>query len=395
MNSLRKIICLVLAMTMVIAVLASCNKPQEDDKDVIATYDENGKVRESDIQYWMNYLYIYNYDQVQSGQMTGKDIATQAISTYLLNKFLEEELKKVDIEITDRELVMLRSEFAISMDEEFNETDSTTGKTYVGYEGYLEAYAITEDFVLELLKFKNQELLMAEYLASKMEPTDEELKKYFQENAINYAIKSAYIYNFALIEVKDMQDAEEVAAAKKEAEEYIAKLKSGQITYDQMLKEITEKYTVENGYSGTSAAVSEKNVELQEIEKRIKDLDEYLKVVKETYDPIMDPEADVSSNEYKQYLKYLLEVYKAKLYYVMTNELTGLYDEPIEYPNGFVILEYVNHRNSSWGDFEELRERIKNDYLNSIMNYNLTEYEANLLEQHKVVIGDFDVSEKK
>ena len=397
MKILRNILCVLLVISMLALVLASCNKPQEDEKDLLATYD-GGKVYTKDIENWVNYLYVYNYDAVVAGQMTNKDVATQAISTYLLNMFLEDELKKVDMAITSDELKLLVNDFKAELEDSFDETDSSTGTQYKGYEGWLKAFGVSEEFTQEYIKFKTQEQLLGEYLIKTANPSDVELKEYYNDHAYDYAVKAAYIYNFALIEVKDMQDEEEVANAKKEAEQYISDLKDGKITFEEVVDQVKVKYNKNKGYSGMSWNISDINSELDDLSyeslPKVKNLDEFLSFVEETYKDIMDPTAEVDSNEYKAYLQYLFDIYRGKLAYILNQKLIGVYAEPLEYPNGYVVFELVKHRDASWGAFEEIKDKVKEDYLTGKINSDLSVYEAKILENHKVEMKDFEVTEK-
>ena len=398
MKKIRNIICCILAIAMIVCIVASCSKPTvDDDKEYLATYDDGQKVYEEDIENWKNYLFVYNYQKIVSDQMTKKEVVVQAISSYLLNRFLETELEKYGMAITDEELTMLVIEYKGDLERYFDETDSTTGVNYKGVDGWLDAYNVTEDFIEELVKFNTQEQLIGEYLKEKSTPSDAVLRAYYEANALNYATKAAYIFNIALIEVKDLQDSEEVNSARKETSDYIAKLKDGSITFEEVVSQVKEKYTTENGYSGMSVDISEVNSELDDITmssySRINDLDAYLAAVNETYASIMDAEADKDSDEYKEYLQYLLHVYRGKLLYILNKELTGVYSEPIEHPLGFAIIEFVKHRNSSWGSFEEQKEKILEDYLSSVISSDIASYEGDLLSQHSVVLGDFEIIE--
>lgn len=396
MNKLKKIFCLVLSFAMILVIVASCNKRPDPDKDkfVVATYDK-GYVYSDDITQWVNYLYVFEYEDIQNGSKTKQDIAKEAIETYLLNIFLDEELKKYDLNISNDDLEMLVSNQILELDENFDSTDSSTGENYKGYEGWKKAYSVDDKFIYDLVKFLQQEQLMGVYLASNASITDEDLKEYYSTHAINYAQDAGYVFNFALVEVKDLQNEEELEEAKNIAQTYIDKLKSNSITFDEVVEEVKAKYTLANGYSGMSANITMTGdfVADTTFERyvQINDLEAYLEAVNEHYKDIMDPSASKDSKEYENYLKYRFELYQAKAFYTLKQRIVGVYSEPIEYPDGFVIFEYVKHQSSGWGNFEELKEKIKSDYIDANIVRELNDFETKLLDTHELELADFTV----
>ena len=395
MNKIKKIICLVLSLAMILLIVSSCNKPDDEkEKFVVATYDK-GKVYSDQITNWVNFLYTRQYSEIEAGTVTKQEIAKQAIETLLLNIFLDEELTKINKNISNEDLDMLVSNEILELNEQFKSTDSATGKTYVGYEGWKEAYNVSDDFLKEVIKFMQQEQIYGKYLVETADIPDEELKAYYDLHAIDYAQEAGHRFNFALVEVKDMQNEEELSEAKNIAQEYINKLNNKTITFEDVVKEVKENYTQEKGYSGMSFNISAVGDFVADTTfdtyVQIYDLEGYIGVIEEAYKDIMDKDADKDSQEYENYLRYLFELYKAKAYYTMKQRNVGVFAEPIEYPDGYVVFEYVEHQSAGWGSFEENKEKIKEDYLNSSVTYSLTKYEASLLDKHNVEIQDFTV----
>lgn len=396
MNKTIRFASFILALLTILFVVCACHTIDDPDKDkfVVATYD-GGKVYSDDITQWVNFLYVKQYEQVKNGALTKDAIAKQAIESILLNKFLDEELKKLDLAISDDDLEMLVSNQILELNQSFDETDSSTGENYKGYEGWKKAFNVDDKFIYEVVKFIQQEQLMAYYLADKKSITDEELYEYYVNHAVNYSKEAGFYFNFALVEVKDMQNDTEVEEAKAKTQDYIDKLINKTITFDEIVTEVKETYTTDNGYSGMAVAISAEDdfLNLEEFEKRNKvtDLEEYIAVTTEYYKDGMDKNADVNSEAYKNYLKYRLELYLGKTTYVMLKKEPCIYPEPIEYPNGFVVFEFKGYQKSSWGNFDDVKEQVREDFVEANLNKDLTAYEAELLDNHKVAIEDFKV----
>ena len=72
---LRRILCFVIALAMIVLVCASCNgnndkpDPDREGQIIVATWNK-GNIWSGDIAEWVNYFYATYYSAIQSGQPT-------------------------------------------------------------------------------------------------------------------------------------------------------------------------------------------------------------------------------------------------------------------------------------------------------------------------------------
>ena len=132
-----------------------------------------------------------------------------------------------------------------------------------------------------------------------------------------FAKHAGYYWSSLLRPVRNVNDANEQAAAKAEMDEYLSKINNGTMTFDQVKAELNSKYSSLTGYpnamyagedftSATSIVKITNETEYQEVLAEIDKLYEK-----------RDANADTKSDEYNAYMSYVGDIFKATTYYAL------------------------------------------------------------------------------
>lgn len=387
---LRRILCFVIALAMIVLVCASCNgnndkpDPDREGQIIVATWNK-GNIWSGDIAEWVNYFYATYYSAIQSGQATTDDIMRLAINAYCLVPLLEDYLKEIGQPVSEEDINMAVVSYITDIDMEYEEEG--------GYDYWKAGIGVTDSFITQLVKYGIYNNNVREYLVENDDISEEDLRAYFDENSMSYATPVGYIFSTALCEVLDKTNDEEWNAAFEDAKSFIAKAQSG-TAFTDVQAEVKAKYTEENGYIlvpyYTTDGVLSK-IDLDGMPK-FDDLDKYLEELEVKYtEKGMDRTADKQSDEYKYYDEYLFYVYQGTVAYIFRNKLLELgetYGTPILSPNGWMIVEYDSYNNNPWANYEDVKEQVKSDYISSIENDLLNNFCTQILDKNNLSYED-------
>jgi peptidyl-prolyl cis-trans isomerase C len=172
----------------------------------------------------------------------GRDISPaleSRLKENLIRKLVDEELiaqaaAKENIQVT-----------ATDLDARIAEHKARFGND-AAFTSFLERTNQTvEDITEDLSKNALRELLFAK-LAPEPEPTDDDAKKYFEENKDKYVQREQIQASHVLIKLAKGATPEEKTAAKKKADEVLKKAKAG-TSFEQLAKEYSEGPTATRG----------------------------------------------------------------------------------------------------------------------------------------------------
>ena len=172
----------------------------------------------------------------------------------------------------------------------------------------------------------------------------------------------------------------------KKKEAYIEKLQNKEITFDEVKKELANKYTLDKGYtsmqfSGEDFTSMNDMVTISD-EKALEDLIAQLNNVYENRDLNADPDSEAYSN----YMHYVSNVFKANTFYALQHsEIGEIWDKPLESYAGYYIvrLDSISLKN----DFVPF-EDVKNDIITTLLAEKL---EATLIEYFDELEDEFNV----
>ncbi|MBQ9748217.1 MAG: hypothetical protein IJV98_05480 [Clostridia bacterium] len=300
MKRFTKLLCLIMTVSLVLSMFVSC----DGKGGIVAVYDDI-PVYESEVQDIINYNLINYY----TANMTENDIELimrDAVKTYVRYLALERDLAALGFTIDEDEL-----------EERVKATKNELEKG-MGYKKWRESYRVSKDFLEEDVRRYMLSELYAEALQDDIKVTEQEAREYYQVNAIDqFATHAGYYWTSILRPVRDVNDEAERAEAKKEMDDYLAKIKAGTMTLDQVKEELAKKYNAMTGYPNamyagedfTSASAIIKMTNDTEYQEALDDIDAIY--------ANRDPNADEKSEEYKAYMNYLGNVFQATTYYAL------------------------------------------------------------------------------
>ncbi|MBR5186857.1 MAG: hypothetical protein IKW18_00165, partial [Clostridia bacterium] len=227
-----------------------------------------------------------------------------------------------------------------------------------------------------------------ENIRSELEITDDILKNYMSDHAVDYLNPSGYGWTMIFREVKDISDETECAAAKEEAQAYIAKLRSGEMTMEQVESELLAKYTKEEGYgkailfNGSDFTAVQSMPVLDTEEK----LEYWLEKYNEDYEN-RDATADASSEEYEAYMQYVSKCMEVETYYALQNlGIDQIYGNPIFSLIGYAIVCLDSMvKESSFDSFEDVKEELRELYIKEATEKAFDTYAKELFDQNSVL----------
>ena len=353
MKQTKKILCILLILSSLVVLLAGCG----DRGEIIAVYN-NTPVYEEDVKDIINY-YIATNATLESTDEEKSEMAKEAVRTYVRYKLLEIDLKEKGYTINKKALKQTVEDTIAYLDENFEG----------GYKDWRTMYLVSKDFLKEDLRRYELANLFNEYTSDMVEVTDEEIQTYYNGNWQDYMAPAGYTWTAVLLEVLDLGDEEECAAAKAEAENYIRQINSGYTTLEKVKEDILKKYTEEDGYKQT-ALYSGENFSAKTDVKDIPDLAAALKEVEANYENL-NPNAEPDTDEYKIYMKYLGECFQTEVYYALQNMEEGdIYSKPLLSFAGYFIIRLDKVKTTN--DFI-LIEDVRDEIETAIRNEKVTE----------------------
>lgn len=353
MKQTKKILCILLILSSLVVLLAGCG----DRGEIIAVYN-NTPVYEEDVKDIINY-YIATNATLESTEEEKSEMAKEAVRTYVRYKLLEIDLKEKGYTIDEKALKQSVEDTIAYLDENFEG----------GYKDWRTMYLVSKDFLKEDLRRYELANLFNEYASDMVEVTDEEIQTYYNGNWQDYMAPAGYTWTAVLLEVLDLGDEEECAAAKAEAENYIRQINSGYTTLEKVKEDILKKYTEEDGYTQT-ALYSGENFSAKTDVKDIPDLAAALKEVEANYENL-NPDAEPDTDEYKTYMKYLGECFQTEVYYALQNmEVGDIYSKPLLSFAGYFIIRLDKVKTTN--DFTPI-EDVRDEIETAIRNEKVTE----------------------
>ena len=123
---LKRILCLIIALVMVVLVCASCNgngektDPDREGQIIVATWNK-GNIWSGDVFEWVNYFYSLYYSDIQGGVRTTKDILELSIRAYCLVPLLENYLKEIGKTVSEDAVEVGVLQMMMNLDELYSE----------------------------------------------------------------------------------------------------------------------------------------------------------------------------------------------------------------------------------------------------------------------------------
>ena len=373
MKKILKTVCLLLSTVIFIGVFVSCGK----GKYVVAVYNHDKEVYQSEVDDIINY-YVNEYWKTGMSESEKTKIKSSAVNVFVQYRLIEEDLKKDGFRIEKK---VLNDRYRI---EKAKIEENFEG----GYQAWRKTYGVSARFLKEEVRRMLLREKCYENIRSELEITDDILKNYMSDHAVDYLNPSGYGWTMIFREVKDISDETECAAAKAEAQAYIAKLRSGEMTMEQVESELLAKYTKEEGYgeailfNGSDFTAVQSMPVLDTEEK----LEYWLEKYNEDYEN-RDATADASSKEYEAYMQYVSKCMEIETYYALQHlEINGTYGRPIFSLIGYGILCLDSVvKESSFDSFEDVKEELEERYVREMTENGFDTYVKTLFEQNSVL----------
>lgn len=379
MKNITRIFAFILALTMICLAIAACGKKKEEghavaviDGEVI--YDNDPEI----VDYMVYYMVINEINIPKGDELTYEYVTAASIctDTVIWNKIYEKEL-------ASRGITYKKSD----LKDEIESVKDVFSNYEGGYEKFRKDLGLSKNFIYNMAKYAAISADIANILTKECEITDEEAIEYFNLHIEEYSRPKGIIYDAILLEVLDLQDDEEVAAKKAEAQECIARLSGGE-DFDTVRKEIMKKYDSDK-YVYTSFVSGEAILKDGDY-YTVTDLAAEKKLIDETYEKEgikYDAKADAKSDEFINYQQYLNSIYRAELMYALTTATkTGeIYSEPIYSPVGYVVVKHVGYNETVvFGNFNDSKDEIKSKLFNEKFSTILEDFQNDLIKKYSV-----------
>ena len=373
MKKILKTVCLLLSTVIFIGVFVSCGK----GKYVVAVYNQDKEVYQSEVDDIINY-YVNEYWKTGMSESEKTKIKSSAVNVFVQYRLIEEDLKKDGFRIEKKALNDRYRIEKAKIEENFEG----------GYQAWRKTYGVSAVFLKEEVRRMLLREKCYENIRSELEITDDILKNYMSDHAVDYLNPSGYGWTMIFREVKDISDETECAAAKAEAQVYIAKLYSGEMTMEQVESELLAKYTKEEGYgkailfNGSDFTAVQSMPVLDTEEK----LEYWLEKYNEDYEN-RDATADASSEEYEAYMQYVSKCMEVETYYALQNlEIDQIYGTPIFSLIGYAIVCLDSMvKESSFDSFEDVKEELRELYIKEATEKAFDTYAKELFDQNSVL----------
>lgn len=386
MKNITRIFALILALTMICLAIAACGKKEEDGHAIAVIDGEVIYDNDPEIMDYMVYYMVINEIPIPEGDELTYEYVTAATictDTVIWNRIYEKELASQGITYKKSNLK-----------DEMNAVKEVFSYYDGGYEKFRKDLNLSKNFLFNMAKYSAISADIANILTKRCEITDEEAIEYFNLHIEEYSKPKGIVYDAILLEVLDLQDDEEVAAKKAEAQECIARLSKGE-DFDTVRKEIMKKYDSDK-YVYTSFVSGE--AVLQDGDYyTVTDLEAEKKVIEELYkseDMKYDAKADAKSDEFLNYQKYLNSMYRGELMYALTTATKAgeIYSEPIYSPVGYVIIKNIKYNDSIiFGNFNDSKDEIKSKLFNEKFDTILDEYQDELTKKYSVRFNKMEI----
>lgn len=377
MKKYAKIIAIVVAACLVFALLCfglskllnvSFSKGQ-----VIAEYD-GISVYEADVQDIINYNLITKITSSTS-EAELDNIMKNAVASYVQYKAMEIDLAKKGYTIDEDEL-----------NDTFKEAKKEIEKTQK-YSEWCDLYRVSKDFLKEELRRYTLAALYNEATENDdVKVTEKEAREYYTQHALSqYAKPAGYYWTSILLPVKDIADATETAQAKAEMDAYLEKIKNGEMTFEDVNKELNEKYPSTEYpnaiYDGEDSIAIDTMYNFID-EKDYKDL---LATIDDTYKD-RDLNADSKTDEYNDYMSYLGATFEANVHYALQNmEVGAVADVTFESFVGYYIirLDKIEEKND-FVPYEEVSGEIIETLMAEKLEAKFVEYLSELETKYNI-----------
>ena len=342
---------------------------------VVAEYDGK-KVYESDVQDIVNYQLILQTNETTTEEDLRR-IMIEAVQTYVNYIVMEQDLAEMGIEID-------QDEFKKNL----KEAKEDVKKTYGSMKKWCDLYRVSNDFYEE--EFRRYEIANLYYMYAKdtIKVTEDEAKEYYRLNALTqFTVPAGYYWTSIIRPVLDFTDTAELAAAKAEAEDYLAKIQNGTMTFDEVSAELKKKYTYENGYQG--ANFSGEDFTSMDAMVEIKDKDTLNQMIAEFDKHYKDRDlnADKNSEAYGNYMNYVASVFKANVFYALQNsELGQVYGEVLGSFAGYHIIRLDSIESTNeFVPFEEVEDKIVANIYSEKIEKSFLDYTKDLTEKYDII----------
>ena len=350
MRRLAKIVSLLLAVTMLVGLFASCKKhPTVKDGEILVVY--NGvAVYESEVQDIINYTLVTKMNSETTEEQM-KIMMGEAIGTYVQYKTLELDFNERNIKINEKD-------FKARVKAEKEEIE----KNYEGgYKGWMKNHGVSEDFLAEEVRRYVLTDMYYSLVADSIEVTEEDMKAYMNLHASDFYHAAGYNWTIVFREVKDITDETECAAAEAEAKTYIEQIQNGETTIEVVKGELLEKYSKDDGYIKAELFNGSDFTDIQTMPaiKTQEDLNAIFEEIDAVYAD-RDPNAATSSQQYANYMNWIAEKFEAEVYYALQHLEKGeVYSKPIKSFIGYGILRLDSVVDqASFDQFEDVKEYL-------------------------------------
>lgn len=339
---------------------------------IIAEYDGES-VYDADVQDIINYNLITQYDSTTT-EAGLNQIMQEAVVTYVRYRAMEIDLAKKGYTIDEDEL-----------DKTFKEAKKEIEKTQK-YSEWCEMHRVSKDFLKDELRRYALAALYNDVIESDVKVTEAEAREYYALNAISkYKLPAGYYWTATLRPVKNIADQTETTQAKAEMQAYLEKIKNGEMTFEDVDKELNAKYPASEYpsaiYDGEDSTAID--TMYQFIDE--KDFQDLLTTIDTTYKD-RDLNADPKSEAYNNYMSYLGATFEAKVHYALKNmEVGDVWAEPFESFVGYYIirLDRIETQNA-FVPYEEVSGTIIESLMAEKLQNEFLEYMVDLETKYKI-----------
>ena len=333
---------------------------------LVAEYD-GVKIYDSDVADIINYQLIQNTDETTTEQELQNIMAT-AVQTYVKYQLMEIDLAEKGYKIDEAAYKQAVKDSKKQLDDVY------------GYKEWCEMYRVSKDFLAEDIRRYYIADLYYGYAKSSVEVTEIEAKDYYTINALEkYTAPAGYNWTSVLIPVKNYVDAAEMSAAKAEAQAYIAKLQNNEIKFEDVQKEVSDKYTSEKGYASAIFSGEDFTSMSDMVDLSDETMANLLAQLDEVY-ANRDLNAAADTEEYSNYMLYVSNVFKANVYYALQRMEAGeIWGEAFESPAGYYIvrLDSISMTND-FVPFEDVKDEIVTILISQKLEEGLVKYFSDL-----------------
>ena len=372
MRRFLKAVSLLLSAVIFVGIFASCGT----GRNVVAVYGDE-MVYKSEVEDIINY-YVNAYWKTGMSESDKMKIKANAVNAFIQYCLIEEDLEKDGFKL-DKKTLNERYQL-----EKENIEENFEG----GYKNWRKTYGVSQGFLKEEVRRMILQEKCYEDIQANLEITDDILKKYMNDNAVDYLTPAGYGWTMIFREVKDFSDENECVVAKAEAQEYINKLQAGEMTMEQVEAELLAKYTAKDGY--TKAIIFNGSdytaVQAMPVLETEEQLNYWLSKYDEAYKN-RDKNAAVSSKEYENYMQYIAKCMEIETYYALQHlEINQVYGAPIFSYIGYGILcvDSIVEK-SSFASFEDIKEELREKYIKETVENKFKSYVNELFEQNSVL----------